>query len=1598
MPESTGSLRQIVLSKYNPGARTITLDTTFGDQVTNLLSLINLETIALTAATLDPPASTSPSPDTWALQGTATIWGVAGCAFRMDVSAGTNNVAEVKATSPVASITLAALADAVVPIDTKMARGLSAIVFTGGTLTAIEPDGTLSFFASIADGWSPFGLSSATLETIQFGFATVVDPTSGAFSKALLTATLVLNTTKIPLEIDIPLSGGSWSAGIVPPGVTVNALGDIAELIGGNDFSSVIPSQLLSMMAIHIQSLILLFDPSVPSWAGIDVNLSTANPWPIAANIEVESVGLLLSVRPANTPTVTGMVTGSFKVDILEFQVAVPIPLAGIIQISGRTSQPLPGFGAFASLVDAPFAAALPDGIATLGSFQINSLFLNYDLTAGAVSALGFQIAAASSWTLIPKYLSLDNLAFGIEAQKLGSTWGIQGNASGTIVIAGIQVSVAVQGGQGAWLVKLTSPLVLPGIVELTNLFGGDDASSALPSGLDSSVGALTISKYEMNFGGTTNSLQSLSLSFGTTNAWKFWDPYFILNSLTVDLSVTGPTGARVLDAVVAGSLTVAGVTILLSATKPASSTGWTFFGGLGPGQSLAAADLVNYIFGQFKLTAPTALSSFVLNDLAITFVTDTKAFTFHISGTFQLAGQDSSMTLDIAVTSQGQAGFILNITGDFYIGTAHFTLTLDKTDAASVLTAVWDQTNAPIGFGDIANAFGFTMPAIPEGLDLGLTGAGFTYNFDSGALAFSATSKHYGQISFASTMVNNARVYVFDLEVTLNIKLSDIPVAGSQIPASVDAGIKMIEIAYTTGKLVAADVSTINTSLVAIKANPMGFTTLDQGMAFFGQLTLGADQFPLQIPVSSSTASQAALTSGTGTTTTPPPSTSPGKWFDVGKSFGPLQIDRVGVQYENRTLMFALDAGLTFGPLAFSMSGLAVGSPLTSFTPVFSINGLGLSYNKPPLEIVGAILRVMPPPAGVNFQFDGMVVLKAETFSLAAIASYAQMTTGESSLFVFAQLDYPLGGPPAFFVTGLMAGFGFNRTLVIPGQDEVNNFPLLMLAAAAVPGQPPAEPMDVLAYLEGTKAPKGGTAKAWITAKSGEYWLAAGLEFTSFELVDTKAMLVVEFGESLLIALLGLSTMQLPQPEVSSEAYAYVELMIRVVIAPDEGYFSATAILSKNSYVISPDCHLTGGFAFVIWFGKNPNAGQFVITLGGYHPAFNIPPNFPLVPRLGFNWAVSDVVSIKGDAYFALTTSCIMAGGGLEVLFHDGDLQAWFTAHADFLISWHPFFYLAEIAVSIGASYRLNLLFCHKTISISLGAQLNLWGPPTGGKVRIDLVVISFTVNFGSDSAGAQKNPLVWDEFKSLLPDSTTVCRIAVTDGLYKTQDDATNSSGKLWVVRAKSFSFQTQSAIPASHLQYGSAAPNVMTAASGGIAIKPMNQTSVTSTHTLKIFKGSSTTPVDSTGWSMNPSTQPVPAALWGTPPTPFTQMPARPAADIIPGQASGYEVAAPQPSIGDTRGPLALALLSEEYLSPAGQSPLSQVATPSSAYLPTFVNTTVGLIQQINTGTAQSSRCDLFAALSASSLFTGINGDLTQLNNGATHFYSDSPMQQN
>ncbi len=567
--------------------------------------------------------------------------------------------------------------------------------------------------------------------------------------------------------------------------------------------------------------------------------------------------------------------------------------------------------------------------------------------------------------------------------------------------------------------------------------------------------------------------------------------------------------------------------------------------------------------------------------------------------------------------------------------------------------------------------------------------------------------------------------------------------------------------------------------------------------------------------------------------------------WFEVEKSYGPVHIEKVGLAVKDSELDVQIDASIEVSGLTIDLEGLSTTIEVPpSGKPSFDLEGIGILFTGDDVEISGSFLLV---PGG-DLDFAGEAEIHAATFTLSALGSY-DATGSDPSMFIFAMLEVPLGGPPFFFVTGVAAGFGFNRDLRIPTLDELPEFPLVQAVAGDNPfkSDDPAAALDVL--------------QKYIPPQVGEDWLAVGLRFTSFELIQSFALATVSFGNHEEVALLGLASVSVP-PNLSADQdpIGFAEMAIEVVVDPEQGVLEVAAQLTPGSYILSDDCHLTGGFAFYTWFSGD-HAGDFVVTIGGYNPCFTPPDYYPKEPRVGFNWRVDDDLDFKGDMYFALTPIAVMAGGGLQATWESDPIKAWFHADADFFLSWKPFHYEADVGIELGASFSIHIWFVHITITIHIGLDLALWGPSFGGKVKVDLDIISFTISFGSDETKAQ--PISWDEFKqSFLPPvssgateatangsitTDSYCLSRVSAGLIKEPKKDDPNSYYDWVLAREDFEIVTHTAIPAKTAQtitgdgvQDKTVPIPVTWATA-IGVGPMNLASddFTSEHTVTIHK---------------------------------------------------------------------------------------------------------------------------------------------------------------
>lgn len=488
--------------------------------------------------------------------------------------------------------------------------------------------------------------------------------------------------------------------------------------------------------------------------------------------------------------------------------------------------------------------------------------------------------------------------------------------------------------------------------------------------------------------------------------------------------------------------------------------------------------------------------------------------------------------------------------------------------------------------------------------------------------------------------------------------------------------------------------------------------------------------------------------------------------WISIQHGFGPVYIEQVGfgVSRAGDKVVAArvlVDGKVSMLGLTLAVDDLALGMrwPQTPTDPPLydpraweiDLAGLAVSMSASGVSLAGGLSK----GPGALPDYVGMISIRFSVYSITAYGGYGVMTdsSGEyTSLFIYGAVCAPIGGVPAFFVTGIGAGVGINRRLLLPA--DLNEFPRYPLLQALDRTSPMADPGTALELL-----------RAYFPPARGAFWFAAGIAFNSFTLVDGIVVVAVAIGDGLEINLLGLAKAGLPNP---SAPLVQIELALVARFSSKEGVLWIQAQLTDNSFLLTRDCRLTGGFAFVMWF-KGDKKGQCVVTLGGYHPSFHRD-GYPNVPRLGFVWTVSDILCIKGESYFALVSEAMMAGTRFEASLTLGPLWAYLRLGADAIVYFEPFHFEVTAFAELGAGITIDIdlgWFGHirVTISVHLHADVLLEGPEFRGRANIDLDVTSATISFG-EWVDRSTPVLTWPDFRDKYLRPSGAAMITVVPG----------------------------------------------------------------------------------------------------------------------------------------------------------------------------------------------------------------------------------------
>ncbi|WP_187429775.1 hypothetical protein ROLI_015680 [Roseobacter fucihabitans] len=464
--------------------------------------------------------------------------------------------------------------------------------------------------------------------------------------------------------------------------------------------------------------------------------------------------------------------------------------------------------------------------------------------------------------------------------------------------------------------------------------------------------------------------------------------------------------------------------------------------------------------------------------------------------------------------------------------------------------------------------------------------------------------------------------------------------------------------------------------------------------------------------------------------------------WLPIRSQFGPIYIDQIGLgtQMSEDTLQaisLLFDGNVSIAGLQAAVDDLELRYRLDAggiFDPAswsVDLAGLAVSADMSGVVLAGG-LRKFEIEGTDSIDYIGMLAARFGTYGLSLYGGYSAIKGDDpySAFFVYGAVLGPFGGVPAFFLTGIGGGFGINRDLIPPtSPGDFDDF--IMIAALDPAFSPDGDLNADLAVIRGN-----------FPEKKGKFWFAAGISFTSFALVDGIAVVAVEFGQGFELSIFGLARMALPRPQV---ALVSIELGLIARFSTEEGVIWIQAQLTDNSWLLHTSARLTGGFAYVSWF-KGDKAGQFVITLGGYHPNFHRD-GYPVVPRLGFNWSVSSNIVIKAEVYFALTSEAIMAGGLFEASAKFGPAFAHLSFGGNAIVYFDPFNYEADAHARISAGIRISTWFGTIRLSFSLGAYIEVRGPEFHGTARIEIGPIDIHVRFG-DSSKPRGALVSWSAF----------------------------------------------------------------------------------------------------------------------------------------------------------------------------------------------------------------------------------------------------------
>ena len=275
------------------------------------------------------------------------------------------------------------------------------------------------------------------------------------------------------------------------------------------------------------------------------------------------------------------------------------------------------------------------------------------------------------------------------------------------------------------------------------------------------------------------------------------------------------------------------------------------------------------------------------------------------------------------------------------------------------------------------------------------------------------------------------------------------------------------------------------------------------------------------------------------------------------------------------------------------------------------------------------------------------------------------------------------------------------------------------------------------------------GTLTKAFPAQDGSYLFGPVVQICwgTSSLLKMDLALILELGRRTRLLILGRVTAMLPSEQ---EDLIRLQMNALGVIDFDQGSISINAVLYDSRLVHK--FPLTGSMAMRLNWGSSP---VFALSVGGFHPAFKPPPNFPTLARVSISFSDTSDFKLRAEGYFAVTANTLQWGAKAELFSRSGGFSVEGHIGYDVLIQFDPFGFVADFSAGVQLKHGSTNLF-------KLQADGELSGPRplhVKGKVTFEIFWCDFTISFNRTLISGEAPPppapiVVMDRLQAALSD----------------------------------------------------------------------------------------------------------------------------------------------------------------------------------------------------------------------------------------------------